>query len=199
MKTQETGDAYFIALGGGSNIGAKMLLIVWPKEKLIAIFDCGIGMLAKNRNLDNIYLPDFAKFAELVKMHPDYEIVMFLTHAHQDHIGAVPLFKKIYPQAKIFATEPTRGITEVMCRDSIKIRRTEGLSEHYDEEDITQCLESMQVIRSMDWIDLGRGFAVRFEPADVTAGKFDGALGCRDGAGHDIEQRRFPGAVRPDH
>lgn len=165
MKTQETGGAYFIALGGGSNIGAKMLVTVWPKEKMIAIFDCGIGMLPRNGGADSIYLPNLAKFAEIMKRHPGFEIVLFLTHAHQDHIGAVPLFKKLYPQAKIFATEPTLGITEVMCRDSIKIRKGSQLPEHFTEDDLVKCVESIKIIRSADWLDLGKGFAVRFESA----------------------------------
>ena len=165
MKTQETGGAYFIALGGGSNIGAKMLVTVWPGKKMIAIFDCGIGMLPRNGGADSIYLPDLARFAELADAHKDYEIVMFLTHAHQDHIGAVPLFKKLYPQAKIFATEPTLGITEVMCRDSIKIRKGSQLPEHFTEDDLVKCVESVKIIRSADWVDLGNGFSVRFESA----------------------------------
>lgn len=165
MKTQETGGAYFIALGGGNNIGAKMLVTVWPKEKMFAIFDCGIGMLPRNGGADSIYLPDLARFAELANAHQNYEIVMFLTHAHQDHIGAVPLFKKLYPQTKIFATEPTLGITEVMCRDSIKIRKGSQLPEHFTEDDLGKCVESVKVIRSSDWQDLGRGFSVRFESA----------------------------------
>ncbi|MBU6141777.1 MBL fold metallo-hydrolase [Patescibacteria group bacterium] len=171
MNKNETGGAYFIALGGGSNIGAKMLVLVFPREKMIFIFDCGIGMLPKNGNADNIYLSDLAKFAELMAMHPGFRVVLMLTHAHMDHIGGVPLLKKLYPQIEIRSTEPTAGVMEVMCRDSIKIRKGSDLPEHYTEDDLVRCIESIHIVRSADWIDLKHsGFMVRFEPAGHICG-----------------------------
>lgn len=158
MQTPDAGDAYFRARGGGGNIGAKMLEIVFPREKITAIFDCGIGMLPRT-NKDNIYLPDLAG------LNPDYENLVFLTHSHLDHIGAIPKLKAMYPKIKIFATEPTQKITQVMGKDSIHIRKGSGLLPHFTEEELAECTDGMATVKTADWFELGKGFMARFEPA----------------------------------
>ncbi len=177
MKNGDTGGAYFFALGGGDEIGKSMYVSVFPKENIIAIFDCGIEMLQKNGNADTIRLPDFSKIKELIAGNPEYRILVFLTHGHMDHIGAVAKLKKDFPQARIFATEPTAAITEVMGIDSINIRDSNELTPHFTEDELYECTNSIEIIRSSDWKDLVSGFRVRFEPAGHIRGASSVLLG----------------------
>lgn len=151
---------YFRARGGGNRIGAKMLEVTFPKDKITAIFDCGTGILPRSSDRpDNLYLPDMAG------LNQDHAIYLFLTHGHQDHVGVAPLFKKMYPKAKVFATAKTLGLIEVMGKDAIKIRQESGLHSHYSQNDLVEFLNESQPVRSSDWLQLGSGFFVRFVPA----------------------------------
>src|SRR5437867_501664 len=50
---------------------------------------------------------------------PDYTIAdrvdyLLLTHGHWDHVGALPLFRRRFPGAKIFATRETVLLIDVL-------------------------------------------------------------------------------------
>lgn len=151
--------AYFRARGGGSNIGGKALENTYPNENRSFFFDCGIGMKPRKGSEDNIYLPDLNG----LPIHND--VYLFLTHGHQDHVGAAPKLKKLIPHLKVFATEPTLRLTAVMGSDAIKIRGKNGHAQHYSQNELDELVNSARVVRSSDWIDLGGGFLVRFEPS----------------------------------
>jgi Cft2 family RNA processing exonuclease len=136
-----------------------MLELAFLNEHKTFIFDCGIGMKPRVGSEDNIYLPD------LDELIADDDIYLFLTHGHQDHVGAAPKLKKLIPHLKVFATEPTLRLTAVMCSDAIKIRKKNGHAEHYTQSELDELVHSARVVRSSDWIDLGGGFMVRFEPS----------------------------------
>lgn len=164
METRDAGGMYFIALTGGSNIGAKALVVVCPRENVINIIDFGGGMNSC-RNGDNIYLPDEETLDKIIKKHPHAKIRLFLTHPHFDHIGMVVRLMIRYPQIEAYATEPTAALIPVVSEDSIKIRTESGLPLHYTLEELEMCMERINIIRSSEWRDLGGGFQVRFEPA----------------------------------
>lgn len=46
---------------------------------------------------------------------------MVLTHAHQDHVGCLPLAMRQAPDAPVFMTEATAGIAEVMLHNSVNV------------------------------------------------------------------------------
>jgi Cft2 family RNA processing exonuclease len=51
-----------------------------------------------------------------------------LTHAHQDHVGSLPVLMRRQPRAPVFMTEATRLLSDVMLHNSINVmqRKTEG-------------------------------------------------------------------------
>ncbi len=164
MEKKDAGGAYFIALTGGSNIGGKSLVVVFPRENVINIIDFGGGMNSC-RNGDNIYLPDEATLDKIINKHPHAKIRLFLTHSHFDHIGMVARLMARHPQTEAYATEPTAALIPVVSEDSFKIRNESGLPLHYTMKEIDMCMDKINIIRSSDWRDLGGGFQVRFEPS----------------------------------
>ena len=46
---------------------------------------------------------------------------IFVTHAHLDHIGCLPIISKEYPNAKIYMNNMTKDLVKVLLYDSLKI------------------------------------------------------------------------------
>jgi putative mRNA 3-end processing factor len=64
---------------------------------------------------------------------------VFLTHAHLDHSGMIPWLAARY-DASILTTPPTAEVATLMHRDSLKIARSEGFPEPYNDADIEATL-----------------------------------------------------------
>jgi Cft2 family RNA processing exonuclease len=53
-----------------------------------------------------------------------------LSHAHQDHVGALPLLQRRHPHSPVFMTEATKALSEVMLHNSVNVmlkRRDQGV------------------------------------------------------------------------
>jgi Cft2 family RNA processing exonuclease len=46
---------------------------------------------------------------------------IFISHAHQDHIGSLPVLMRRQPQARVFMTEATAKLSEVMLHNSVNV------------------------------------------------------------------------------
>ena len=91
----------FKALGGGDEIGANSYLLDIDGEKIV--LDCGLHPRKSGPDM----FPDYAAISNEVIQH------LIISHAHNDHIGALPYFLKLFPYAKIYSTRPTLSIAEV--------------------------------------------------------------------------------------
>ena len=86
------------------------------------IRDC--GMHPKRVGVDA--LPKF----ELLEDKPtDYVLI---SHAHQDHLNALPFLIKKFPHLKIVTTPQTRAIAELTLRNAIKILKDQVTEESFD-------------------------------------------------------------------
>ena len=54
---------------------------------------------------------------------------IFISHAHQDHVGALPILTRREPDAKVFMTDGTARIAEVMLHNSVNVM----LRQHEDD------------------------------------------------------------------
>ena len=61
---------------------------------------------------------------------PDSIEAIILSHAHQDHVGSLPITMRLQPRAPVFMTEATRQLSDVMLHNSVNVmtrKREEGV------------------------------------------------------------------------
>jgi ribonuclease J len=92
-----SGDLAFIPLGGTGEIG--MNLNVYRCDDALLAVDCGIGFAGQDTPEVEIMVPDPTWLAE----RRDRLVGLVITHAHEDHLGAVPyLWREL--RCKVYAT-----------------------------------------------------------------------------------------------
>lgn len=122
---QETAKVTFYG-GTGSVTGANFLLEIDGKKILV---DCG---LTQGDVPDNINWDPFPYDPKSID-------ILFITHAHVDHLGRIPKLIHEGFRGKIYSTEPTKGLATPMLEDTAGIlsKNTElGLDKIYSEENI---------------------------------------------------------------
>lgn len=98
-------------LGGGSEVGASCLLVEAAGRRVLV--DAGIRPGA----LDP--LPDLGRLQDLGGVD-----AIVVTHAHADHIGALPLVTGAFPIVPLLTTAPTAALMAVMLEDAVRIGQT---------------------------------------------------------------------------
>ena len=99
----------FIPLGGADDIGASCFYLNIDGTGIL--LDCGIH--PQKKGIDS--LPKF----ELIEDKPlDFVLI---SHAHQDHIGALPFLVKKFPFVKIYSTNQTLDIAKITLHNAAKI------------------------------------------------------------------------------
>jgi Cft2 family RNA processing exonuclease len=102
-------------LGGASEVGASCLAIELAGSWIVV--DAGIRIGASDP------LPD------LTQLEDKQVRAIFVTHAHADHIGALPLLHQAFPHTPIYASRATGLLMEVMLADAVKIMERRALDE----------------------------------------------------------------------
>ena len=133
-------------LGGGNEVGASCLHIEIAGTNLL--IDAGMRMHSDNP------LPALGMLEELGD--PD---VVLVTHAHADHIGALPIIHSLYPNSPVYATPPTVDLMKIMMKDAYKIleqrcRETNTLSP-YTEEQVNNLLQSLLLFPASGELKIG--------------------------------------------
>lgn len=126
-----------VFLGGASGVGASCLAVEIDRRWLLV--DAGIRV---DRSSDR--LPDLA-FLEDKQL-----AAIFVTHAHADHIGALPLVHQRFPDVPMYTSIATMRLMEVMLADALKVmsrRATEELEiPLYDEALVDGTLRSLRAL-----------------------------------------------------
>ena len=159
-------------LGGtGTVTGSKYLL---DTGKVRFLVDCGMFQGGKNLRLRNW---------EVLPVRPSSLDHIFLTHAHVDHIGMLPVFVRDGFRGPVWSTEVTRELAEINLADAAHLQEEDarfankkGFSKHkpalplYTMQDVERAVPS---IRSMDYrkpMDLPGGMRVTFHEAGHVLG-----------------------------
>ena len=152
----------FLPLGGANEIGASSYYLNIDGTGII--LDC--GMHPQKTGLDA--LPNF----NLLKEKPlDYVLI---SHAHQDHLNALPFLIKEFPYLKIVTTPQTRAIAELTLINAISILSRQIKDESFE---IYSREEVDLLIQSIDYKAYNEKFDITgFKPLNdkkITAEFFD--------------------------
>ncbi len=112
------GKLRFIPLGGNGQVTKNMFVYEYGGD--IIIVDCGMGFPSEIMYGVDMVIPDISYLKE--KRHKIRGI--FITHGHEDHIGALPyLIDQL--SAPIYATKLTVGLIKVRLKEHNKLNVTE--------------------------------------------------------------------------
>jgi len=154
-------------LGGAQSVtGSKFLLEIDDFKILV---DCGLFQGLKTLRLRN--WDDFPINVEEID-------AIVLTHAHLDHSGYVPRMIKQGYNKKVYCTDATADLLEIMWLDSAKLQEEEaeyakkkGFSKHknplalYDQKDAEAALKTLVPQKIERPVDLNDKVQIIFYPA----------------------------------
>jgi Cft2 family RNA processing exonuclease len=106
-----------IFLGGSEEVGANSVFI--SVDGINFIVDTGLHPKRRDRLA-------FPQVEPIINRNIDS---ILITHAHTDHIGALPYVLKQFPSSKILMTYPTRDLLEILLRDTVKILKSDVTTE----------------------------------------------------------------------
>jgi len=152
-------------LGGAGEVGASCLLVSVADRHIL--FDCGIRVNQAGADA----LPDI----ELLKQSVPTLDAIFVSHAHADHIGALPLAHAAFPQVPIYATEPTQRISAVMLANAVRLQENKEVEEAttlFTQDTVDATIAKMHTLQMHEWVDLWDGWRVKM----VQSGHILGAV-----------------------
>ncbi len=100
-----------VPLGGLGDIGRNMT--VFETEGRLLVVDCGVLFPEDSQPGVDLILPDFDHIRDRL----DTLEAIVLTHAHEDHIGAVPYLLREAPQVPVLGSRLTLALLEAKLRE----------------------------------------------------------------------------------
>ncbi len=105
------GGVRIVALGGISEIGRNMT--VYETNGKLLIVDCGVLFPEDNQPGIDLILPDFSYIRDRLA-----DVVgIFLTHGHEDHIGAVPYLLRERGDIPVYGSPLTIALIAAKCKE----------------------------------------------------------------------------------
>lgn len=163
-----------IFLGGASGVGASCLAVELAGRW--ALVDAGVRLDQAADPLPDLAALDGRDLA-----------AVFVTHAHADHIGALPLVHQAFPAAPIYASLATIRLMEVMLADAVKIMARRAAEEMhvplYDERLVAGMLDRLRPLPMGGQATVGElpGVTVHLSRAGHIAGAVSLGLEAADG------------------
>ncbi len=123
-----------VALGGLGEIGRNMAVFEYDHRLLIV--DCGVLFPDPEQPGVDLILPDF----EYIRDRLDDVEAVVLTHAHEDHIGAVPYLLRERPDIPLVGSRLTLGLVESKLTEHriqpVRIEVAEGQRDRFGPFDL---------------------------------------------------------------
>lgn len=101
-----------VALGGLGEIGRNMMVYEYDNELLIV--DVGVLFPEESQPGIDLILPDFSYIRERL----DDVTAIFLTHGHEDHIGAVPYLLRERSDIPVYGSPLTLALTAAKLKEN---------------------------------------------------------------------------------
>lgn len=108
---QAKGSLRIYALGGISEIGRNMTVFEYDGKLLV--IDCGVLFPSSGEPGVDLILPDFGPIENKL----DKIEALIITHAHEDHIGAIPWLLKLRSDIPIVASRFTIALIAAKCKE----------------------------------------------------------------------------------
>jgi ribonuclease J len=112
------GSVRIIPLGGLGEVGKNMT--VYETESGSIVLDAGLAFPRDEQLGVDLVLPDFSYVRDLSR--PPHAVV--LTHAHEDHVGALPYLLREVSIEKVLATRLTLGLVQSKLDEHGLLHRT---------------------------------------------------------------------------
>jgi Cft2 family RNA processing exonuclease len=136
----------FLPLGGAGDIGASCYYMNIAGTGII--IDAGL-------HPQRYGLESLPKFEILQDLPVDAGLI---THAHQDHLSALPYLVQRHPYIRVVATPQTRGIAELTLHNSVSILREQLKGDEtlrpYSHEEVDM------LVRSIEWKSYREPFGI---------------------------------------
>jgi metallo-beta-lactamase family protein len=178
----ENRDVYLQSLGAAETVTGSKHLLITPDFKLMV--DCGLFQGIKSLREKNWIKPPV-----------DVTTIdaILITHAHLDHCGYLPLLIKNGYKGKVYMSEPTRDLTELILRDSAKLQEEDadkanrhGYSKHspalplYNTKDVEAALLNFVTVDILKEYRLNPHIWFKFYPAGHILGACSAEVNCYD-------------------
>jgi ribonuclease J len=135
-----------IFLGGQAEIGRNMFVLEHDDDLIVV--DCGVGFPSIEHYGIDLVLPNF----DYVKKNASKLCAIFITHGHEDHIGALTyLLKEV--KAPVYATRFTAGLIGEKLKEAGLTKEVELIEFDADGDEVLQAgvfqLEPFRVTHSI--------------------------------------------------
>ena len=184
-------------LGGVDEVGASCILCEIAGHRIL--IDCGIRMHGRSADV----LPLLERIYEAGGVE-----AVIVTHAHTDHIGALPALFQFHSSVPMYLTLATRNLMPILLKDALKIMELkaeeEGQIPLYPPEAVDKTLTAAQPVLLGQTVSLFDGdLSLTFYPAGHILGAASVVLESSEGTllvTGDVsvtDQRTIPGMVIP--
>ncbi|KKT29857.1 hypothetical protein A3G55_01595 [Candidatus Giovannonibacteria bacterium RIFCSPLOWO2_12_FULL_44_25] len=119
--------------GAAQEVTGSCFLLENGKDKIL--IDCGLFQCPKFCDI---------RSHDPFPFDPKSVSALFVTHAHVDHTGRIPKLVKEGFSGKIYSTNPTKDLAEIMLKDSVSVMAKEAERDNekvpYTEEDVDRVM-----------------------------------------------------------
>jgi len=164
--------AHLQFLGGAGTVTGSKILVDTGKIRFLV--DCGMFQGAKRLRLLNW---------DALPIEPTSLDHIFLTHAHVDHIGMVPVYVREGYRGTVWCTPGTHELSEINLADAAHLQEEDarfankwGFSKHkpalplYTTQDAERALKHFRSLEYRRQFDLGDGSGIQFHDAGHVLG-----------------------------